>query len=63
MKRRATDDVIVLDSLGSPALSFAVPAALKLLAEPIAQVRQKRPALRVVSGDPHAPRRHLPAQQ
>ena len=57
------EDVIVLDSIGSPALSFAVPAALRLLSTPINEIRKDRPTLRVVTGDPHALGSHLPSQQ
>lgn len=46
----ATDDIVVLDSAGTPALSFAVPAALRLLQTQIDNIRQARPRLAVVNG-------------
>ena len=64
MSRARTDEeIIVLDSIGSPALSFAVPAALRLLSGQIEQVRQRKPALRAVTGESNAPRSHLLPQQ
>ena len=49
-RAQADEEIIVLDSIGSPALSFAVPAALRLLSTQIERARQQKPALRAVTG-------------
>ena len=58
-RAQADEEIIVLDSIGSPALSFAVPAALRLLSTQIERARQQKPALRAVTGEGNVPRSHL----
>lgn len=57
------DDVLVLDSAGTPALSFAVPAALRLLHTQIDNIRRARPPLKIVNGDQGANCSNVPPQQ
>lgn len=44
------DEIIVLDSIGTPALSSAVPAALRLFRSQLDNLRKNRPQLAVHNG-------------
>lgn len=60
---KADEEIVVLDSIGTPALSFAVPAALRLLKSQINNLRASKPALRVINGEQCVERSNLPPQQ
>lgn len=61
MKRRRPrkdldDDIVVLDSIGTPALCFAVPATLRLLQSQLEELRRSRARLEVHQGTEDATR-------
>lgn len=62
MKRRTPrredpdDDIVVLDSIGTPALCFAVPATLRLLQGQFEELRRNRARLEVHQGTEDATR-------
>jgi hypothetical protein len=62
-RRPADEEIVVLDSIGTPALSFAVPAALRLLKSQINNLQTSKRKLRVVTGEQCAERSNLPPQQ
>jgi len=49
------DEIIVLDSIGTPALSSAVPAALRLLRSQLDGLRKNKPRLNAVTGGKNEP--------